>query len=145
MGKNTSKEERNTPEEMLQIIEALISGKKVQFKHIGTNCTDKWNDYECISPDFFSYRFRIKPAEPQKKWRPFKDTAELFAHNNGHNILWLKDITKNKADCWTRLVTLYSESTIAFDTDSEFTMEGLLENFTFADGTPCGVLVEEDA
>lgn len=127
---------RNTIAEMRQVLDAIEQGKPIQWY----NATkDKWDDTTNKRPNFCDSTYRIKPEEPKKRLRSFNDTAELFVHNNGSNILWLK----NKDTGWLMMVTLYNEREIAFSNDAEFTMEEVLNEFTFADGTPCGV--EEDA
>ena len=122
----------NTIQEMKEILAAIEQGKKIQYQMANPDDPDKWCGYAGNTPNFFAFCYRIKP---EKKWRPFKDTAELFAHNNGSKILWLKD----KDTCWRRMVTFYSETEIAFSNDAEFTMEEVFNEFTFADGRPCGV------
>lgn len=128
----------NTIAEMHLIIDAIAEGKKIQFQHLDTNHPGEWKDIPIdgdFRPNFADAVHRIKPEEHEKRWRPFKDTAELFAHNNGSDILWLK----SKDSPWRRMVTSYGKREITFDSDVELTMNDLFNGYTFADGTPCGM------
>lgn len=126
--------EHNTTQEMKEIIDAIEQRKAIQWYN---DCYDEWTDTTDEIPNFIDFTYRIKPEEPKKKWRPFKDTAELFAHNNSHDILWLK--SKATGEC--RLITRYGSDYVKMP--CKWHMDELLETHTFKDGTPCGV--EEDA
>lgn len=127
---------RNSIKEMKEILDAIEQGEKIQFQAVTDN-TGEWADWCSTQPNFLSFRYRIKPKETKNKWRPFRDSAELFAHNDGKDILWLK----SGDTC--RLVIAYNDKTVQFNAGLFFTMPELLSSFTFKDGTPCGV--EEDA
>lgn len=127
----------NTIAEMHEILNAIEQGKEVQYQHVCTKAANEWFDAANKQPNFAEYTYRIKPEEPKKKWRPFRDTEELFDHNNGHDVLRLK--SKTSGEC--SLVTMYGSDHVWMI--CSWNMEELLERFTFKDGTPCGV--EEDA
>lgn len=122
--------ERNTIAEMKEILDAIDKGKKVQCWNV---VSDKWNDIPKNSdfrPDFHYNTYRVKP---EKKWRPFKDTKELFAHNKGHDILWLK--SKTSGEC--RLVQSYGNDYVRMQ--CKWNMDELMREYTFKDGRPLGV------
>lgn len=126
---------RNTIQEMKEILEAIEHGKAIQFTYDGVNWNDTDKFINPYAPDFMHNKFRIKP---EKKLRPFKDTKELIAYNDGLHILWLKDKTTGDLE----LVTMYASDYVKCQ-DYRYTMEELLKNYTFSDGTACGF--EEDA
>lgn len=101
--------ERNTIQEMREILDAIEAGK---------------------------------PEEPKNKWRPFKNVDEFIKAAGGLGAIWLK--------CKTTYLTLFVIGIDNKDKDRPIrvgtcweSFDKLLEYYTFADGTPCGV--EEDA
>lgn len=130
--------EHNTIAEMRTILDAIEQGKEVQFRLIdGRN---EWVKFVLKTPDFCSYRYRVKPEEPEKKWRPFKDADEFIQAIGGLGTCWFR----RKSDGQLQLLTVIERK----DKDVPIRLAGwmsfntLLFDYTFADGTPCGVLEE---
>lgn len=132
----------NTIKEMKEILDAIEQGKPIQAQTVDTDCTAEWDNNTSTMPNFFSFRYRVKPEAPKKRWRPFNDVDEFLKAAGGLGAIWLKSIEYNQMRL---LISVdYDEKErpirldfgwVAFDT--------LLESFTFADGTPCGVEEEE--
>ena len=84
-----------------------------------------------------NFKFRIKP-EP--KFRPFKDAEECWTEMQKHQPFgWVKDrngsaFVIEKVDSRS-FVEVYDEGTCA--------LKEVFENYTFVDGTPFGIKVEE--
>lgn len=135
---------RNTIEEIRQVLDAIEQGKEVQYQSVSKTNSDEWIDLTSrgAALNFFDYCFRIKPEKPEKKWRPFKDADEFIKAAGGLGAIWIKPKKANQM----QLVT----SINAYDSDpihsgfSWKSYKNLLEDYTFADGRPCGIL-EEDA
>lgn len=130
---------RKETAESMPIIKAFAEGKVIQI----LNERGEWVDLTereglpigtlIEEPNCF----RIKP---ESKYRPFKDTEECWQEMQKHQPFgWVKC----KEDGSLGLITLIiSEASIyvnGIGSNSERTMRG----FTFADGTPFGVKLEE--
>lgn len=134
--------DRNKAKEFYPILQAYAEGKVIEcrtkpdrLKGV-VDIPNKWtetNEIWCVN----SLEYRIKP-EP--KYRPFKDAEECWQEMLKHQPFgWVKC----KEDGSLGLITLIiSEENIFINgigCNSERTMRG----YTFADGTPFGILEEE--
>ena len=131
---------REQAKELLPIIQAFAEGKTVQFLDGG-----KWADvYET---DFHEspVKYRIKP-EP--KYRPFKSQEECLQEMLKHHPFgWLKSKMNGRFSCIgevygsdefeTVYIALSTSESLSRSSDSMF------EQYTFYDGTPFGVKVQE--
>ena len=126
---------------------AWKNGKRVEvYGFVGISrawieVTDDWKWKE-------NYEYRIKPEEPKKKWRPFKDVQEL-------KQTWLaKNDAKSKGDLyelfvWVRFKNYRDASKLIVGFDKKlnkvcvagtwFNLSELHEHCEFLDGSPCGV------
>lgn len=123
---------RKTAKDLLPIIKAFSEGKCVE-----TKTSSGWISTENMGFVGNPLQYRIKP-EP--KYRPFKDAKECWQEMLKHQPFgWVKC----KEDGSLGLITLIiSEENIFINgvgCNSERTMRG----FTFADGTPFGILEED--
>ena len=121
----------NKFKKLLPLIQAYIDGKEVELLS-----GEKWVHTDlnniCIDAD----RFRIKP-EP--KYRPFKDAEECWVEMQKHQPYgWVKSTLFKDLDLVQRVTTLYVE----INRDI-IDYKDTLEKFTFADGNPFGIKVEE--
>lgn len=132
-----------TREEMKQLLPiwvAYAEGKVIECRTkigtISTSIPNEWTEMKEIG--FWNgIEYRIKP---DPKYRPFKDAEECWQEMLKHQPFgWVKC----KEDGSLGLITLIiSEENIFINgigCNSERTMRG----YTFADGTPFGVKVEE--
>lgn len=134
--------DRNKAKEFYPILQAYAEGKVIEcrtkpdrLKGV-VDIPNKWtetNEILCVN----SLEYRIKP-EP--KYRPFRDAEECWQEMLKHQPFgWVKC----KEDGSLGLITLIiSEENIFINgigCNSERTMRG----YTFADGTPFGILEEE--
>ena len=120
---------------VMNIIQAFADGKTIQ-------AIDPYNDEWCDQTKLnfealFERQYRIKP---EQKYRPFKDAEECWAEMQKHQPFgWLKDKSGNKLiieNVDSRgCVEVYNRGACSFNE--------VFEYFTFADGTPFGVKVEE--
>lgn len=132
--------DRQQAKELLPIIQAFVEGKTIQVKasdglwysREGERCEINFNSDPQI--------YRIKP-EP--KYRPFKDAEECWLEMQKHKPFgWVKD--KNKEDGTYVMVTKVSDGRddMVINGNYNWRLDGLLECFTFADGTPFGIKEE---
>lgn len=123
---------RKETKKLMPVIQAFADGKDVE-----TKTSSGWISIENMSFAGNPDSYRIKP-EP--KYRSFKDAEECWQEMLKHQPFgWVKC----KEDGSLGLITLIiSEENIFINgigCNSERTMRG----YTFADGTPFGVKVEE--
>ena len=121
----------------MPIIKAFIDGKKLQYKDLN----HEWEDLEVNDldlDDFVESAWRIKP-EP--KYRAFKDAEECWQEMSKHQPFgWVKD----KKDGHHALITAADDDTcgMSLNGNAAWSLSGIMDLFTFADGTPFGVKVE---
>lgn len=123
---------RTEMKSFLPILQAFAEGKEIESRE-----EDKWYRVLEICNEMNPQDYRIKP-EP--KYRPFANAEECWQEMQKHQPFgWVKC----KEDGSLGLITLIiSEENIFINgvgCNSERTMRG----FTFADGTPFGVKLEE--
>ena len=127
---------------LMPLFRAIAEGKTIQWNDMGV-----WRDIDGDDEGFFLDTFvgetdgyRIKP-EP--KYRPFKDTEECWQEMQKHQPFgWVKD----KKDVHHRvLITAVDDDTcgMSLNGNAAWSLSGIMDLFTFADGTPFGVKVEE--
>nr|DAU11702.1 MAG TPA: hypothetical protein [Bacteriophage sp.] len=122
---------------LLPIIKAFSEGKEVQYKANG-----RWYLAEDIAFFGGGQEFRIKP-EP--KYRPFKDAKECWQEMLKHQPFgWITntDIERSK------MIDTFDSSEDDNDrpiriNESWWKLAQVFEKFTFTDGTPFGIKVEE--
>ena len=127
--------DRNQAKRLLPIIKAFAEGKAIQLKTIDKG----WQDIHSASFDSNPKNYRIKP-EP--KYRPFKDAEECWNEMQKHQPFgWIKD------PCSFSYIIYLEDEMIGYGRVSGTILhdnfKDALRCFTFADGTPFGVKVEE--
>lgn len=128
---------REDAKDLLPIIQAFAEGKTIEFRN---KSFKEWTEIENPSFDPTITNYRIKP-EP--KYRPFANTDECWQEMQKHKPFgWVKD--KNKEDGTYVMVTKVSDGRddMVINGNYNWRLDGLLECFTFADGTPFGIKEE---
>ena len=127
---------REEAKEILPIIQAFAEGKAIQAKE-----SDKWkdiNNFNFAMKSAKSYRIKIEP-----KYRPFKDAKECWNEMLKHQPFgWI--VTRDGCT-WRNINTVRCDNVILMENkDVAWQQSAMFECFTFADGTPFGIKVEED-
>ena len=115
---------------LLPIIQAYAEGKAIQQ-------TDGYDWYDLDNPDFMANgsSYRIKP-EP--KYRPFANAEECWKEMQKHHPFgWVKEKHSDRYS----LITEVNRLSIKVKEGCLFTDS--VKYYTFVDGTPFGVKVEE--
>ena len=116
----------------LPILQAFADGKEIECRE-----EDKWYRVLEICNETNPQDYRIKP-EP--KYRPFKDAEECWQEMLKHQPFgWVKCTEDGSLGLITLIISEASIYVNGIGSNSERTMRG----FTFADGTPFGVKLEE--
>ncbi len=125
---------RKEAAELLPIIQAYAEGKEIE---IFDKTMKMWKTAMLPHFDCDSNIYRIKPGP---KYRPFKDTKECWAEMQKHQPFgWVKDKDTQKFLVCKALGKLFF---IGIE-DKPYNYKEVLRDYTFADGTPFGVEVEE--
>lgn len=117
-------------------MQAFVDGKQIEFKDsVGRWCEAKnplWNWDS-------GRKYRIKP-EP--KYRPFKDAEECWQEMQKHQPFgWIKGKEGEHHSLITSIIA--DEEEVYINGISGFVLDEIMEHYTFADGLPFGVKVEE--
>lgn len=127
---------REQAKELLPIIQAFADGKTIQIREDIDWCyLGNEADFN-LSPQ----RYRIKP-EP--KYRPFTNADECWQEMQKHQpVGWLKDKEEGYKVTITRVNDDENTGLMAINGQNEWTLDGIIECYTFADGTPFGIKEE---
>lgn len=139
--------DREQAKALLPIIKAFSEGKIIEYRD--SMLKDDWKIVKEIpNLSFGCFEYRIKP---EHQYRPFKDTKECWQEMQKHQPFgWLKD--KNKDSELKNIQALTEEmSTIADEVylrginliNGWHVFEEAVKEYTFADGTPFGILEEK--
>lgn len=127
---------RNQAKELLPILQAFAEGKVIQVKNNNV-WKDIDNNHNCVFlPDSYEYRIKSEP-----KYRPFKNATECWKELLKHQPFgWVKD----KEDGHLVLITEIDRTgNISLLCNGGWDLDGIKDNFTFADGTPFGLEEEQ--
>lgn len=141
--------DRNQAKEFYPILQAFAEGKTIETRRKPTTdnngvTKDGWfefNDWtEMKELEYWvNVEYRIKP-EP--KYHPFKNAKECWNEMKKHQPFgWIKG-----KDGWHHsLITsiVADEEEVYINGISGFVLDEIMEHYTFSDGTPFGIKVEE--
>ena len=135
---------------LLPIIQGYAEGKKVEKRLKGIE-NAKWQEVDKPSFDTSLYEFRIKP---ELKYRPFKDSKECWDEMLKHQPFgWVKRKGCDDMEHISYISNQYCGS-VHFAPHisdvyadmvpcSSYGLSVMFEVYSFADGTPYGIKVEE--
>lgn len=116
-----------TIEEKIAVMQAFKEGKEIESK---INFGVEWHDTATPSWDFSTFEYRVKPEPEPPKYVPFSFDDDLVGkvviNGNIKAIILAQkvDFVRVDAMAWTDYI-------------------GLLKNYTFLDGSPCGKIIEK--
>ena len=131
---------REEAKEMLPIIQAWADGQTVDWYDpaIGWRLSGFTMDFD-KKPNFY----RIKP-EP--RYRPFKTREECWEEMHKHpDFGWIKVNVTCEYEQIVRIFD-YCKTELSFNianNDDDYTSEMMLNSYTFTDGTPFGIKIED--
>ena len=124
---------RKEVKSFLPILQAFADEKEIECRE-----KDKWYKVLEICNEMNPQDYRIKP-EP--KYRPFKNAEECWREMQKHKPFgWVKD----KGDGHHALITAVDDDTygMSLNGNAAWSLSGIMDLFTFADGVPFGVKEE---
>lgn len=135
--------DRNQAKEFYPILQAYAEGRVVECRTKpnaikGTDVPNEWTEMKKI--EFWNNtEYRIKP---EQKFRPFKNTEECWTEMQNHQPFgWIKGKEGEHHSLITSIIA--DEEEVYINGISGFVLDEIMEHYTFADGTPFGVKVEE--
>ena len=134
---------REEAKEMLPIIQAFAEGKVIECRTKPSALSKSWqgmNDWtEMKELEYWvNVDYRIKP-EP--KYRPFKDAEECWAEMQKHQPVGFMKFKDTESGYY--MLTSIARGVGVGINDSLFSYDRVFDDYTFADGLPFGVKVEE--
>ena len=134
--------DRNQAKEFYPILQAFAEGKVIECrtKPSAVEGTDIPNDWtEMTEIEFWNNtEYRIK-SEP--KYRPFKDAEECWQEMQKHQPVGFIKFKDTESGYY--MLTGIARGVGAGINDSLFSYDRVFDDYTFADGLPFGVKVEE--
>ena len=133
--------DRNQAKEFYPILQAFAEGKVIEFKTkpgtISTSIPNEWTEMKEIG--FWNgIEYRIKP---ELKYRQFKDAEECWQEMLKHQPFgWIKG---KEDEYHTFITTVDNNNEMSLSGNSGWSFIGIMNNYTFADGTPFGMKEEE--
>lgn len=127
--------------EFYPILQSYAEGKAIECRTkpctISASIPNEWTEMKEIG--FWNgIEYRIKP-EP--KYRPFKDAEECWLEMQKHQPFgWIKG---KEDEHHTFITTVDNNDEMSLSGNSGWSFLGIMNNYTFADGTPFG-MKEED-
>lgn len=136
--------DRNQAKEFLPIMQSFAEGRVIECRTKpsaieGTDVPNDWTEMKEI--EFWNnIEYRIK-QQSEAKYRPFKNAEECWQEMLKHDPFgWVK--LKDTESWYYMLKGIASQVVIGFN-ETPFSYKKVFEDYTFADGTPFGVKVEE--
>ena len=127
---------REEAKQLLPIIQAYAEGKEIQQP-------DGYDWYDLDDPDFMANgsSYRIKP---ETKYRPFKNADECWQELLKHKPFgWIKSKEATEDVYFTITGLTNGTCGVMLNSPGGWSLSGLFDYYTFADGTPFGVKEEE--
>ena len=125
---------RNQAKEMLPIIHAFAEGKGVE-----TKTGSGWVSIENMS---FAGNPNIYRIKPEPRYRPFANAEECWNEMEKHQPFGWLDNKKDRSHSLITHIKTAKEG-IYINGIGNYFFNEIMEKFTFADGTPFGIKLEE--
>lgn len=139
---------RNQAKEFYPFLQAFAEGKVIECRTKPSALSKSWQDMnEWTEIKDITYwnniEYRIKPdSKAEAKYRPFANVEECWTEMKKHQPFgWVKD----KKDGHHALITAVDDDTcgMSLNGNAAWSLSGIMDLFTFSDGVPFGVKVEE--
>ena len=141
--------------QLVAVLQAYLNGKTIQYydvdysfkiAHPGErNFNNKWVDVDedhIFKLDLYEYRIK-----PESNYRPFKNTEECWKEMQKHQPFgWIKDKNDGHYSMVTTVDAAAGEGKkhIAISGGNIWTLSETMCDYTFADGEPFGINIEEE-
>lgn len=127
---------REEAKKMLPILVAFAEGKTIQSRCIKGDKSLWYDDEDPSFDDDFEYRIN-----PESEYRPFKGAEECWQEIQNHQPFGFVKFKDTESGYY--MLTGISIGVGVGINDSLFSYDRVFDDYTFADGLPFGVKVEE--
>ena len=128
---------------LLPIFQAMADGRIIQVSENGNDWIDIDGEEEGLFLNTLIDNPQCYRIKPKQKYRPFKDAEECWTEMLKHQPFgWIKPKSDDVIGKFM-LIDSLMDKVVTVRTNVRFKYHELLEHYTFADGTPFGVKVEE--
>lgn len=127
---------REEVKEMLPVLQAYAEGKTIESRCIKGDKSLWYDDEDPSFDDDFEYRIK-----PEPKYRPFKNAEECWQDMQNHQPFGFVKFKDTESGYY--MITGISRGVGVGINDSLFSYDRVFDDYTFADGLPFGVKVEE--
>ena len=127
---------RSDTADCIKVMQAYVEGKQIQYKD-----DEVWIDIDDPDWDWHSWEYRIKP-EPN--YRPFRDVEECWQEMQKHRPFgWIKNKNNGHYAMITKVNADFDKKHIAISGINIWTLSETMCDYTFADGEPFGINIED--
>ena len=134
---------RKETAEHIKVLQAFVDGKTIEERRISFDHTE-WVDNNNPEWRWDKFDYRIKP---ESKYRPFRTTQECLSEMLKHQPFgWLREKASKKEVVHIGHVFEVEDDvliTLSINPGRNINSHYFFRTYTFADGTPFGVKVEE--
>ena len=133
---------KNDIKRILPLLQEMEEGKTLQIK-TRNGWIDVDADKDGVNIDYLlNDRITVR-IKQEPKYRPFKDADECFEEMKKHQpFAWIKD--KQQHEYFNMIsICINAATTFQYDEVEYYDYQKLINEYTFADGTPFGVKVME--
>ena len=129
---------RSYTADYIKVMQAYVEGKQIQYKD-----DEVWIDIDDPDWDWHNWEYRIKP-EPN--YRPFRNAEECWQEMQKHHPFgWIKDKEDGHYSMVTTVDAFYDDKNyIKISGDHNWSFAETMNVYTFADGTPFGINIEDE-
>ena len=127
---------RSDTADYIKVMQAYVEGKQIQYKD-----DEVWIDIDDPDWDWHNWEYRIKP-EPN--YRPFRDSEECWHEMQKHRPFgWIKNKNNGHYSMITKVNADFDKKHIAISGINIWTLSETMCDYTFADGEPFGINIED--
>ena len=126
--------------ELLPIMQAFAEGDEIQYR----NNYNEWIDVKtgeglCFTRPSSCYRIK-----PEPNYRPFRDSEECWQEMQKHRPFgWIKNKNNGHYAMITKVNADFDKKHIAISGINIWTLSETMCDYTFADGEPFGINIED--
>ena len=127
---------RSYTADYIKVMQAYVEGKQIQYKD-----DEVWIDIDDPDWDWHNWEYRIKP-EPN--YRPFRNAEECWQEMQNHRPFgWIKNKNNGHYAMITKVNADFDKKHIAISGINIWTLSETMCDYTFADGEPFGINIED--
>ena len=130
-------------DKVMPILQALEKGKTIQFAALVNEWVDLDGDKDGLLLETLINNPQAFRVKPKSEFRPFKDAEECWQEMEKHKYFgWIK-CKDTSVPSKFMIINSVRDKEVSITSGIDFTYSELIECYTFIDGTPFGVKVEE--